>query len=375
MKYLGQTFHGKQENVFLEGDRGIGKSSLASFIRDLADSKYELIGIHVFLGNVLTLPEMIRKIFEEILKQTKTQSWYERIKRLFGEHIKQVGLFGISVSFNPPSEELNKIVWKFDEAIYNVIKAIEESKKGILIILDDINGLAEKADFANWYKSFVDEVATHYKKFPLLCILTGLSEKRDALATLQPSLMRVFRVVEIERLSDIEVGKFFSDAFDQAGVMVESEAMELLVKFSSGLPILMQEIGDATFLLDEDKRVDVEDAWRGIFEAGDTIGKKYLDPKIYRAIRSERYISILRKCAESPFALPFSKKDIEVKLNEEEKKVFQNFLNKLKELDIIEPLPEGKRGSYRFVNFIYPIYIWMESLRIRGLKIRGKDIT
>ena len=55
------------------------------------------------------------------------------------------------------------------------------------------------------------------------------------------------------------------------------------------------------------------------------------------------------------------KKDIEAKLNESEKKVFHNFLDRIKDLGVIEPDMEKGRGSYRFVNEIYPLYIRMES--------------
>jgi len=33
VRYIRQTLSGRQENIFLSGDRGIGKSSFASFIR------------------------------------------------------------------------------------------------------------------------------------------------------------------------------------------------------------------------------------------------------------------------------------------------------------------------------------------------------
>jgi len=35
VRYIKQTLSGRQENIFLSGDRGIGKSSFASFIRTL----------------------------------------------------------------------------------------------------------------------------------------------------------------------------------------------------------------------------------------------------------------------------------------------------------------------------------------------------
>ncbi|MFQ6072556.1 MAG: AAA family ATPase [Methanosarcinales archaeon] len=367
IRYVRQISSGKQENVFLAGDRGIGKSSLASFLRYYVSTQKNIIGIHVFLGRVSTLEGMVHHIFEQLLKETKGQAWFEDIAKFFGKHIREIGLFGISVSFAPPEQDLKELVRKFPEALNNLLKKLKEQKEGLFIALDDINGLVENTEFANWYKSFVDEVATQYKDFPVFIMLIGLPEKRDILSNLQPSLMRIFRVVGIEKLSDKEVENFLSMAFEKADMEVESDAMELMVRFSSGLPLLMHEIGDATFWTDADGVIDKKDAVQGILTAAGKVGEKYLDPKVYRAILSPRYRSILRKLGEIRISRSFEKKEVEKRLNESEKRVFHNFLRKIRELGVIESDIERGRGAYRFANEIYPIYIRMESERYRRI--------
>jgi hypothetical protein len=275
-----------------------------------------------------------------------------------------VDLFGISVSFNPPQEDLKGLVRNFPEALKNIMEKIKNEKKGLFIVLDDINGISETPEFANWYKSFVDDVATHYTDFPAFIMPIGIPEIRDVLSEHQPSLMRIFRVVDIDKLSDKEVNEFFEKTFGKVNIEVESEAMEVMTRFSSGLPIFMHEIGDAVFWSDDDGIISEDDASSGIIDAAERIGKKYLDPKIYRAIRSEQYRSILRRLGERPINR-FKKGEIESKLNEKEKKVFNNFLRKMRELGIIVSDIEGGRGSYKFVNELYPVYIGMESQNFR----------
>jgi len=369
LRYVEQTKYGKQENVFLSGERGIGKSSLETFLCHMAVTKMDVIGIHVFLGGVSSLEEAVRRILDQLLKETRGQEWFEDIKQFFGKYIREVGLFGVSVSFVPPEQDLRELVRSFSEVLDNLLQKIDGKKAGLFIALDDINGLADKEEFANWYKSFVDEVATHYENFPVFIMLTGLPEKRDALATHQPSLMRIFRVTEIEKLSDEEIEDFLSAAFEKANIKVEPDAMDLMVTYSSGLPILMHEIGDATFWVDDDGVIDEDDAITGVLAAAEEVGKKYLDPKVYRAIRSKNYRSILKKLGEGEISREFIKKDVEARLNESEKKVFHNFLRRMKDLGVIESDLERGKGAYRFVNEIYPIYIWMKS---EGLKPRRK---
>lgn len=363
VRYVQQSSSGKEENVFLVGDRGIGKSSMASFLRYLVTTKNNMLGIHVFLGGVSTLEEMVRHIFDQLLKEAHTQAWYEKIAQLFGNHIRQVGLFDISVTFAPPEKDLRELVREFPVALNKLLQRLEGERAGLFIVLDDIDALVDNAEFANWYKSFADEIATHYKDFPVFIMLVGLAEKRDILANLQPSLMRIFRVVEIERLSDIEVQQFISKAFGKANIKVEAEAMEYMVDFSSGLPIMMHEIGDATFWHDEDGVINKGDVLGGILTAAKNVGQKYLNPQVYRAIRSPRYRSILRKLGKRKRFISryFKKRDLEAKLKADEKRVFNNFLRRMRDLGVIEPDIEGGLGAYRFVNDIYPVYIWLES--------------
>ncbi|MFH0810043.1 MAG: hypothetical protein V2A77_06200 [Pseudomonadota bacterium] len=269
-------------------------------------------------------------------------------------------------SFQAPDEEMRRLTQNFPESLKEVLQKIG-NKKGLVIALDDVNGLSRDPRFANWYKSFVDQVATHeqLRPFPVFVMLIGLRENWDALSGLQPSLMRIFRIIDVEKLTDQEVSLFFETAFARVGMTLNPEALSTMTRFSSGLPVLMHEIGDAAFWITEDNIISEDDAVRGIFDAADRIGKKYLSPTVYRAIRSQRYKSILRKLSAEGPCFQFVKQNAEANLSEDEKKVFANFLRKMRGLGIIEPKPEGMRGEYRFVNDIYPIYIWMESREMR----------
>lgn len=366
LSYIKQTKSGRHENIFIIGERGIGKSSLASFVRHVANAQHNLIGIHVFLGGITSLEDMVRHILQKLIKEAGNQPWFDKIKHMFGQYVKQLDLFGISIEFSPPLEQTRALVANFPEVLYNIVQKLQNEKSGLLIILDDINGLAENRDFANWYKTFVDTVTTQYTFFPVTLILSGLPERRDSLAALQPSLMRIFRPIEIHKLSDDEVKAFFGKAFAKVNTTVNPEALDVMVRYSSGLPILMQEIGDATFWVNKDNTIDGQDASRGILKAADIVGMKYLDAQIYRAIRSKPYRTILKKlCGESPIT-HFVKNEIESTLTENEKKVFHNFLDKFKKLGIIESDVEQGRGAYRFVNRIYPVYLYLESASHHG---------
>ncbi len=361
-RYIRQVSAGRQENVFLTGDRGIGKSSFASIIREIAHRQHNMLGIHVLLGGVNTVEELARKILEELVNEGLDQPWYEQIAERFGPYINKVGLFGLSVSFRPTPSDLSQIASRFPQVLGELVARIADDYKGVVIVLDDINGLADTNHFARWYKSFADEVSTHFPSYPVLIMLSGIPERRDQLARHEPSLLRIFRLIELDRLTDGEVSDFLGRAFGQVSIPVLQDAMDVMVHYSSGLPVMMQEIGDATFWLDSDGEISELDARSGVIESAFRVGRKYLEPSVFRTLRSPRYHAIVEKLGTST-SHTFTRQDILSRLTPDERKVFDNLLRRLREAGVVEQYPEMGRGAYRYTNQVYPVYMYMESQR------------
>ena len=62
------SVRGRFKIGFISGERGIGKSSLASFVRHLSEQESEVAGCHVFLGGVHGLQEMLEEDFQSPLE-------------------------------------------------------------------------------------------------------------------------------------------------------------------------------------------------------------------------------------------------------------------------------------------------------------------
>lgn len=345
----------KPEMIFLVGERGIGKSSLASISRVLAE-KEGVLGIHAFFGGVTTLEEMVRRILDRLLKESEDRAWYEKVKDLFGKNIKQIGVFGVSVTFSATQEELNSLVEHFREVLESIATKLADQKKGILIILDDINGLGARREFANWFKSLVDEIGTSSRRLPVSLVFVGLEENRQALLSNQPSLSRVFHPIEIKPWTDDETREFFRAMFARADLAVDAEALELLVKYSGGLPTLAHEIGDATFRGSEDSTISFEDATRGVFNAADIVGRKYVEPQVLAAIKSDRYDKILKTILGNSFRTEFTRSEVREALPSDQRDVFDNFVSRMKKLGVIK---SKDPGTYVFVNLLHSLYLWV----------------
>ena len=355
---------GHLQVAYVSGERGIGKSSLVSFVRRLVERK-RVIGLHTFLGGVDSLDEMVRRVFDRLLKESIEAPWYAKIRQFFGNHIQEVGLFGVSVAFGAPERDLRRLVHDFAPALRNLMKRLEGEKSAILLVLDDINGLAASPEFANWLKSLVDEIATSRDTLPMCIALVGLEERRMSLVSLQPSLARVFSIIDIQAWSNDETKDFYERAFTSVNITVDRAALNLLARFTGGLPVLAHEIGDAAFSLDADGRITAEDAAQAAFVAADIVGRKHLQPRVFQAIRSERYRRILRKVA-ADIGYDFQRSQVLQGLSKDEQRVFDNFLRKMRQLEVVTRDPERGAGAYRFTNLLHFLYFSMEASRTKA---------
>ena len=355
---------GKNANVFLMGERGIGKSSLANLIRKLGQKDCNFIGAHCFINPENTLGGCCRIIFKRLLEEMPANT-FEKAKEIMLKYIKNIGLssglIGFNIEFTKDEKEIEELRVDFLPILRKLFYKSE--KKGIIIILDDLNGLSKTPDFALWLKSLVDEMATSsLGQLPLLLVLVGTKDVMADMLKHQPSVGRIFDVVELNPFDKSETRKFFKESFERVKLDINETALETLAFFSGGLPVIMQELGDATFWLeDEDETIDSKDAMNGVFLAAENIGRKYLDPKVYKVIRSKDYLTILRKLPEHFSGQTINRSEILAKFSENENKKVDNFLRKMKDLGML--IPGEQRGDYSFANNLYPLYIKMEAER------------
>ena len=346
---------------FVSGERGIGKSSLVSFVRHLSEQASEVAGCHVFLGGVHNLQEMLRRTFNRVLKESMDKPWHGQIREFFGNHVRRVGMFGISLELDLKDRDLSTVAHDFVPTVRRLLNSLKDHKSALLLILDDINGLAGSEAFANWLKSMVDEIATSRQQTPLCILVVGLEERRQELIAKQPSLARVFELIEIAPWSDDEVTEFYRTSFGSVEAKISKANLNQLSRFTGGLPVLAHEIGEAVWREARRLEISSREVSAGIWTAAEVIGRKLLEPRIFGAIRSERYRSILRKMSDRP-RMHFRRSELVGRLTGDEKKVMDNFLRRMKKLGALEADP-GIRGGYRFPNLLHMLYFWMESQR------------
>jgi len=264
-----QTSSGRNENLFLTGERGIGKSSLAAITRYVAEEKYRFVGAHCYLGAAKNVSDVCRIVFTKILQAMPAKGLFDKARAVVGKYIKgiQLGVFGVGVNieFTDDQNLLNALPLDFLSLIRGIYETIEKDKKGLLLILDDLNGMSNVPEFSYFLKSFVDEIASSQNPLPILLILVGVQDRMIDLTKYQPSISRIFNVIELNSMNKNESEEFYKKTFKSVDITIESDALPTLIHYSGGLPVLLHEVGDAVFWEDSDNSIDKDDAIKGIF--------------------------------------------------------------------------------------------------------------
>src|SRR5690242_12776844 len=91
---------------FCPASEGSGGVLSRSYVRHYAEVQHDMVGAHVFLGGAGDLNEMIRRVFDKLLKESVQKKWYEPVKELFGKNVDKVGLFGLNVQLQPSPLEI-----------------------------------------------------------------------------------------------------------------------------------------------------------------------------------------------------------------------------------------------------------------------------
>ena len=361
---LSQVAAGKPQAIFVTGEYGIGKSSLAGFVRFLAEKEYSLLGAHVFLGGASSLEEVASKTVEAFLKAgAYNPTWTESVRNALAKYVGKQSLFGFEIHL----EQLRKDGPALSRGYLPLLNELflrsrEQGSKGILVILDEINGITSNPHWSHFVKALVDENALARPPLPLLLMLCGVGERLKEMIQHHQPVERIFDIVEIQAMTASEMRDFFVRGFAFESMTVDDEALSVFSRYGAGYPKIMHILGDAAYWIDKDGRVDFDDAFNAVLAAAEDVGRKFVDQQVLTALRSKDYRSILAKLASEKFDLDFRKGDVAEGLSESERRKLNNFLQKMKKLQVLRAGDEF--GHYIFNSHLVRLYVRLKAAEI-----------
>ena len=134
------------------------------------------------------------------------ESSVEKVKKWFGNHIESIEISGNKIKFKIDEELSKSFKNYFQDYLLEIYDEFPQSQRnGMLIIIDDIKGLSDSREFADWYKKLADTLAvSNYYELPVYFLLAGYPEKFDALVVHEESfgtylLMILLTACEMKR--------------------------------------------------------------------------------------------------------------------------------------------------------------------------------
>lgn len=358
---LAPVASGRLKQVFVQGEYGIGKTSLAKSVAVLGESKFGLHPIYCTLGGAESLNDVAFSILQATVRSGAINPGkLQKLGDAFARYVGKQQLFGFTLNLEMLKADAPKLTTPF--AVLDFLQAVRSKLDvpAIVLILDEINGITRNPQFAHFLKGLVDSNATSEQAVPLLLLLCGTDEHRRELIEQHQPVERIFQIITVRPLSFEETCQFFESTFASVNVAIDPIALKSLAEYAAGYPKIMQLIGDSAFQLDDDHRIDIDDAHDAAVRAADEIGQRFVDGQIIKALRSKDYQSILQKISSlHPDEMSFNKVEIEKQLTAPERGKLNNFLQKMKTRNVLDS--GNALGDYVFTQRIVRFYLWLRA--------------
>lgn len=367
---LFQTKNENPQHFIFEGERGIGKSSLAYVIEIVADGTiptldgqtFNFLNVSLDLSGIDTKIGIIRQIGRELKRKiSETPEAIDYAKKAWG-FLKDWEILG--VKYNKNKEEYDDDD-ALDRLVSSFVDLINESKgkiDGVFLIIDEADNPSPEAGLGEFMKTFTERLMKR-KCQKVLIGLAGLPTLVHKLRESHESSPRVFQIINVSTLSPNERIKVIHSGLDAAykkndqKVTIDNDAANLIASLSEGYPHFLQQFAYFAFDVCKGNNITVDDVKKGAYmENGglSQLGDKYFNEMYNARIWSEEYRKVLKFMAESGDSW-ISRKDI-VKGCDVSSSNINNALAALKDREIIIP-DHGRRGFYRLPTKSFAVWI------------------
>lgn len=164
---LFQAKHGNPVHFMIQGERGIGKSSLFFVtklvangeIETLTDEKLNFLVISVDLGSASTQLDIIRTIGRELKEMIGAQSAIKERAKVFWEWATNWEILGVRFHKDAATMDPHEALDTFVAQLANLCGAIGNEIDGILILIDEADRPGPEANLGEFCKLLTERLA------------------------------------------------------------------------------------------------------------------------------------------------------------------------------------------------------------------------
>jgi len=312
-------------NIAIIGNRGIGKTSLARQLINIAsgendllerldlpsDERLDFLPIYLACGDsVANYEELLHRLltsraclFDWVYDIPKARKELETLSPRLGASIGPSGLFSLKAEFQGErgSESVSEpaVTQHSIEVVFaNVLHAIVEAEivtEGILIVVDEFDRIKDPTGFASFLKSLATNVPK--VKFAIVGVAQDIQnlmkEHRSADRLFAGSIVKLPPMSEEELAEIIHIAESSIDRY----ITFDEQAIETLVSLAQGHPYMVHLVGKYALrpaYQDSQQVVSAED----IQQAMQTIAARGADP-----ILEDRYKKAVRSSPQREIVL------------------------------------------------------------------------
>lgn len=371
---LYQAKNGSPQHFLIQGERGIGKSSLLYFIDITAsgkikfvDGKYmHFISVPVDLGGCNTQVDIIRAIGRNLKAALSKQNEAREKAKSVIEWFLNWEVLGVRFHKENPEVDPQDLADELVDRIASLMKATEGYVDGLLFLIDEADQPPASAGLGQFLKLFTERL-TRAGCNKVLVGMAGLPSIINKMKESHESSPRIFQTMLLEpleideRKSVVRSGLIESNKKNANQTTITADALTLIATLSEGYPHFIQQFSYSAFDSDTDDNIDVADVIAGAYDENGAIaqlGRKYFDEMYYGKISSEDYRRVLNAMANYSDAW-VARKTLVAEAGVKET-TLNNALNTLKAKNVIVA-DDARQGFYKLPTKSFAA--WINAIR------------
>lgn len=358
------------KHMIVTGPRGIGKSSFINQIESLTRNRSAILkqldidaGEFGFRFAVFkhiamkgqSVETIVTSLIDEMKKETKDDlrqlfdSILEKWKPKFS--IPAVG----EIELQPQNiQDSSVLSTDFIESVRNLWAGVKDSKDGIVIIIGEVDTVAEDTNIASFLK-IASELLVSSELDRVALYLGGITDAMEKLKVDHESIGRIFEIIELNPMRPEEsrevITKTLESGVESSQVTVSDRAMRQIVQIADGFPAIVHQLCFHAYRYDEDNRIDEEDLRKALVDVVTRVRREELDKSLSRAGEGYAREILFAMANDDRLNVPLA--DIAMKLNKPTNEVSSPITKLVRD----EKVVRIERGLYKIKDPLLRLYI------------------
>lgn len=310
---LFQAKNGNPQHFLIQGERGIGKSSLLTYIEATGGGSivgplgntFGFLTVSIDLGGCTTQLEIVGKIGRGLRSAIAPKQAIRETAKGFWDWLTNWEVLGVQYHKADINFDAEQVAEELVDRLAGFCGDAVDLD-GVLILIDEADGPSADAGLGALLKLLTERLGR--KQCDRVIIgLAGLPSLLGKLRDSHESSPRLFQTLLLEplevheRKSAVSIGLNDANARNAIKTTITDDAMDFLAELSEGYPHFVQQFSYSAFEYDTDNEIDDEDVGEGAFKDGGALaqlGDKFFNEMYHARISSEDYRRVLDAMAE-----------------------------------------------------------------------------